>query len=221
MKRARQAVVLVMPSLRAMAWLPLLPAGALALAVLSFDGPVLLQLRLAALALCVGAAFVLDDPAAETLATSPSSLPFRRLVRVALVLPLVAALWALVLWYAGTGFDAALTLELAAMLAVTLAAAAFAIPRLADGRGGAAAAPSLLVLMGASTFALPDAWTLFAQGPSDPRWAGSHARWTVVLLAAVAGLVYASLDPARSRRLGARAARGGEPFRRVDTTELT
>ena len=220
MTRARQALLLAAPSLRATPWLPLLPAGALALAVLRFDGPVLLELRLAAIALCVGAAFVLDDPASETLATSPAPLLFRRLVRIGLVLPLVALLWALTLRYAGTGFDAALTLELAAMLAVTLAAAAFATPRLADGRGGPAAAPALLVFLGACTFALPDAWTLFAEGPNDPRWAGSHVRWAVVLVAAVAGLLYASLDPARARVVGRGPSRRREPVGPLETTDL-
>ena len=216
MRRARQALLLAVPTLRATAWLPLLPAGALGLAVLTFEGPVLLQLRLAAVALCVGAAFVLDDAAAETLATSPASLVFRRFLRIGLALPLVAALWALALWYAGTGFDAALTLELVAMLAVTLGAAAFAIPHLADGRGGAAAAPALLVFLGACALVVPDAWTLFAQGPGDPRWDGSHLRWTLVLVVAVAGFVYASGDPARARPL----RRGAEPIRRLETTDL-
>lgn len=217
--RARQARLLVRPSVRSAAWLGLLPAGALGLAVLSLDGPVLLKLRLAAVALCVGAAFVLDDAAAETTASAATPLVFRRLVRIALVLPLIAGLWALLLAYAGTGFDGALTLELAAMLAVVLAAAALAAPLLPEGRGGLAAAPTLLVLVALAAVALPDTWTLFASGPEDARWAGSHERWAVVLVAGVAGFLLASRDPGRRRLLGRRTSRGREPIRQLDPTD--
>ena len=218
MTRARQALLLVRPSLRTAAWLAVLPGGALGLGVLSLDGPVVLELRLAALALCVGAAFVLDDAASETLASSPTSLLFRRLVRVALVLPPVAALWMLLVAYAGEGADVALTLELAGMLAVTLAASALAAPHVPDGRGGLAAGPTLLVLMATAALVLPDRWTLFAFGPDDRHWRDSHARWAFVLLAALAAFVYASLDPGRER-LVRRFVRAREPLPALRATD--
>ena len=217
MTRARQAFLLAWPSLRTAAWVAVLPAGALGLGVLTLDGPVVLELRLAAVALAAGAAFVLDDPAAETIAASPTPLLFRRLLRAALALPVVAALWALLLLHADAAPAWALTLELAAMLATTLAVAALAAPLVPDGRGGVAAAPALLVLLGAAALALPDGLTLFAAGPLDARWEASHERWASVLVAAVLAFVYASLDPGRARLLALRARR--EPLAPAGTTD--
>lgn len=197
--RAHQARLLGRPLARAIHWLPLPAAAALAIGVLTPEGDILFQLRLAAIALCVGAAFVLDDPAAETTASSPMPLLGRRLVRVALVLPVVAALWLLLLRYAGAAFSGAVTLELAAMLAVTLATAALAAPFVADGRGGVVAAPALPGLLAAAALTLPEDWTLFAEGPDDPRWAPSHGRWAVLLVIATLLFLYASLDPGRAR----------------------
>ena len=217
MTRARQAILLARPSVRTAAWVAVLPAGVLGLGVLTLDGPVVLELRLAAVALAAGAAFVLDDPAAETIAASPTPLLFRNLLRAALALPLVAALWTVLLLYADVAPAWALTLELAAMLAATLAIAALAAPLVPDGRGGVAAAPALLVLLGAAALALPDGLTLFAAGPLDARWGASHERWASVLVAAILAFVYASLDPGRARLLALRARR--EPLAPAGTTD--
>ena len=217
MTRARQAILLAWPSLRTAAWVAVLPVGALGLGVLTLDGPVVLELRLAAVALAAGAAFVLDDPAAETIAASPTPLLFRNLLRAALALPSVAVLWVLLLLYADAAPAWALTLELAAMLAATLAIAALAAPLVPDGRGGIAAAPALLVLLGAAALALPDGFTLFAAGPFDVRWDASHERWASILVAAVLAFVYASLDPGRARLLALQARR--EPLAAAGTTD--
>lgn len=203
MTRARHVARLAAATLRAISWLPLLAAGALGLVLLLLGEPTITRLRLVAVALCAGTAFALDDPAAETLASSPTTLLVRRLVRVALVLPVVAALWALLVAAGGQPADAALALELAALLAVALTATAVAARFAPDGRGALAAAPALLVLLAAAAIALPDRWTLLAWGPADPHWAGAHGRWALVLVLALLALLQVSRDPARRRLLRA------------------
>ncbi|MBW3652254.1 MAG: ABC transporter [Actinobacteria bacterium] len=198
MIRARQARLLARPTARLASWSALPAAAVVAIAMLELDGPRVVELRLAAVALCIGAAFVLDDPAAQSLAASPTPLLFRRLLRIALLLPLVGALWAVVLWRAGETLATALTLELATMLVVTLAVAALAAPLVADCRGGLAAAPALLVLLAAALLVLPARWTLFAAGPGDPGWEASHIRWALLLATAAAAFLIASRDPAAS-----------------------
>lgn len=200
MTRLRQAGLLVGPSLRTVAWPALVPAALLGLAILQLDGDRVVLLRLAAVALCVAAAFALDDPAAETTAAAPAPLLFRRALRLALVLPLVGVAWALLLGAGGPVPEGGLTLELAAMLAFALAASAWAAAYVADGRGGLAAAPVLLVALAAAAIALPERWTLFA-GAADPRWTAAHARWTAVLVLALLALLAASVDPGRPRIL--------------------
>lgn len=207
MSRARQARLLARPTARLASWRALPAAGAVAAAIVQFDGPHVIELRLAAIALCVAAAFMLDDPAAQSLAASPTPLLFRRLLRIALLLPLIAGLWAIVLWRAGEKFTTALTLELLTMLVVTLAAAAIAAPLVPDGRGGLAAAPALLTLLAAALLVLPAGWTLFAHDPADPAWQSSHTRWALVLVTAVATLLAASRDPANPRARPARLRR--------------
>lgn len=207
MTRARQARLLARPTARLASWRALPAAGAVALAMLQLGGPPVIELRMSAVALCIGAAFVLDDPAAQSLAASPTPLLFRRLLRTALLLPLVAGLWAIVLWCAGESFTTALTLELLTMLVVTLAAAALAAPLVPDGRGGLAAAPVLLIVLAAALLMLPPAWTLFALDPADPAWQASHLRWTLLLAAAAAIFLAASRDPANPRTWPARLPR--------------
>lgn len=219
MTRVGQARLLVRPVLRTVPVAAVLAGGGCGALVLSLDGDLLLRLRMAAVAVCVGAAFVLDDAAAVMTESSPTPLLFRRLLRVALLLPFVAGLWALLVAYAGAGVTAALTLELAAMLAATVAVAALAVPLVPDGRAGVAAVPTLLVLLATAALALPERWTLFAPGPDDPRWASSHERWGAVLVVALLALVYASLDPCRSPLRRRLVRRTREPIPLADTTE--
>ena len=200
MSRARHAWLLARPTVRLASWRALPAAGALAVAMVHFlSAPPVIELRLAAIMLCVAAAFVLDDPAAHTLAASPTPLLFRRLLRTTLLLPLIAALWMIVLWSTGEHVMTALTLELVTMLVVTLAAATVATPRIPDGRGGVAAAPALLIILTAALLLLPASRTLFARDPADPAWQASHLRWALLLAIAVATFLATSRDPADRR----------------------
>jgi len=223
MIRAETAAALTVPTARAIRWQPLLGgAGAAAALVLLttrtriVDGsPVpdagerVLWLRLGAIMLAMGAAFLLDDPTEETTRHVPTTTVSRRLLRVALALPVLAVAWALLLWiglHASIGRQpfpiAAVTLEAAGLvvlgLVLSVALRAFVPERL----GGVAAAPALLVLVGIA-YAwqyLPGRVLLFPLDPADRLvWRHAHDVWRVVLPAALLVLVALSLDPGPGR----------------------
>ena len=195
----RKVAMLVRPTAHSLAWTPLASGGALALALLALTDQGLTELRLAGIGICVGAAFILDDAAAVTVAYSPTTLLARRSLRIALALAPLAALSALLSWFAGSAASLGVSLELAAMLAVTLAAAAIAARIRGDGRGGVAAGPALLTLLAAAFLLLPPRWGLFPAVPRDPSWTAAHQRWALILLAGVLCLLRASRSPARKR----------------------
>lgn len=195
MSGLRQAALLARPTLRSTSWVPLAAGGALALGLLALTDQGLMELRLAAIGICVGAAFILDDAAAATVASAPTPLLVRRAMRVGLALAPLAALWAILSWFADSAASWAVSLELAAMLALTLAAASLAARIRGDGRGGVAAGPALLGLLAAAYLLLPSRWGLFPGGPEDPLWTPAHQRWALILLAGVLGVLWASRDP--------------------------
>jgi hypothetical protein len=170
--------------------------------------PSIIPLRMAALLLCLGAVFLLDDPAAVTVASVPSPLRYRRSLRVLLVAPIVAAAWIGQLTYVfvhttnllhgdtdGLLPVWGLTLEMVAMMLTGLAIAALSTRWVPEGLGGVAAGPTLLVLLGAAIF-LPDRLALFLGSADDPQWAASHVRWAVIAVLASLALAYFSRDPA-------------------------
>lgn len=203
------------PVTRGMAWAPLLGATAASVGLLCVllypnggsTATSLASLRLAAVLLSAGAAFALDDPAASTLAASPTSLLARQALRLGVLLATLAALWtALVVVasvLAGVAPSAlpvgAATLEAFAMLAFALAVTA-AASRTADGRGGVAGSSALLLVMLAALIGQqqwPAYLTMFPFDPSDPAWASARARWVALLVGAVVVLAAASSDPGR------------------------
>jgi hypothetical protein len=145
-----------------------------------------------AVLVALGVCFVLDDPAAVTLACSPSTLWRRRGMRLVLVLPLTALLWAIVVVVAELPTatrHASEALELATVVAVALAAAAAAARRNGDGMGGTAAGPLLLGVVFVARV-LPGRWAFFPVP-------GHERRWLVALVVACGALLLASRDPAR------------------------
>ena len=107
---------------------------------------------------------------------------------------------------------AALTLEAAALLAVTLALAAAGSRLAPERRGGVVAAPALLALASVAGL-LPARVELYAQ-PVGGAWDAAHRRWALLLGLALGTFAAASRDPAHRRlpsqlrRLAPRLARG-------------
>lgn len=201
---------------RLVRWKPTLGAAAVGFFILyqSSDAwatgsmSTIIPMRMAALVLCLGAVFLLDDPAAVTVASVPAPLMYRRSLRLVLVVPLVAAAWAGLLVYvlvhtkslihrdmAGLLPIWGLTLEMVAMMMAGLAIAALANRWVADGLGGVAAGPVLVVLLGAAMF-LPHRWTLFPGSMDDPQWTAAHVRWAVIAVFATLLFAHFSRDPA-------------------------
>ncbi|MBC9716268.1 hypothetical protein H9Y04_27400 [Streptomyces sp. TRM66268-LWL] len=206
---ARPSADLARHELRAARVLPLLCAAALATlmcavpAVFSLGldlaaGSVLLQLAAVLTALAV--AFALDDPAAATTTACPSPWWLRRSVRLAVVLPALAAFWLLDVLLVRQAVTAELrpafpTADLSVeALALTLVAVALGLAglRFTVGQGGGLVAAGLLVIVVALTF-LPQEAAFFATPDDGAQWDGAAARWRAT--AAVALIAAALLLP--------------------------
>jgi len=169
------------------------------------DGYAVQVLRGAAILLAGGLAVALDDPAADLLAASPTTLARRWAARLGLAIGVTAGCWGLLLAWVGVVVHGvpwlALSVEAAALGGLALAISA-ALRRWRDVREpGALAAP---VLFGAVLAAnlLPQRWALFAGDPAGAGWTAAHGRWTAVMVTAVAVVAVAGRDPARRRRCG-------------------
>jgi hypothetical protein len=239
-RQLRLVPALLVPTARAVGWAAPLAGFALSLGLLALAvrpglelpaGRLVLWLRITMMAGALGCAFLLDDPSEPTTEGVAGSLLLRRSLRVALLLPAAAAWWVAVVWrvravHPGLPLPvAALTLEAAALLAVTVALAAAGSRLAPERRGGVVAAPALLALTSAA-FLLPAPVTLYAQ-PGSAAWGGAHRRWALLLGLALAAFAAASRDPAhrrlpswlrglthrltRGRAAGAEAGRSGSP----------
>lgn len=182
--KARQARALALPSLRATGWPALVGAALAAAGLLTLPGPGGLLLLLAAGIVAVGVAFVVEDEAEVTVASVPTRLLLRRLVRLGVSLPLVAVLWTLLLWH-GDGDWTVPTLVLAAlgMLAAAVAARYGAV-------AGAMVPPALIV----AAQLLPARLELLDGSPA------ASARWLALLAVGIAAFCAASRDPAHQWR---------------------
>ncbi len=214
-----QIELLVAQKARLVRWKPILGGAVVGFFILYQSSgawatgsmPAIIPLRLAALVLCLGAVFLLDDPAAVTVASVPSPLRYRRSLRLLLAAPLIATAWAsqgaYVFVHATSRLHrdtdgllpiVDLTLEMVAMMMAGLAIAALATRWVSEGLGGVAAGPTLVVLLGAALF-LPHRWTLFPGTVEDPQWAAAHVRWAIIVVLATLLLAYSSRDPAARR----------------------
>ena len=211
-RQLRLVPALLVPTGRAVGWAAPLAGFALSLGLLALavrpglELPaerLVLWLRIAMTVGALGCAFLLDDPSEPTTEGVAGSLLLRRSLRVVLLLPATAAWWIAVVWRVRAvqpGLPlpvAALTLEAAALLAVTLALAAAGSRLAPERRGGVVAAPALLALASAG-FLLPAQATLYAP-PDSAAWDGTHRRWALLLGLALAALAAASRDPAHRR----------------------
>ena len=167
-----------------MPWPAIVGAAAVAAGLLALPGSDDLLLLLGAGIVAASVAFVIEDAADVTIAAVPLRLLARRLVRLGTALPLVGALWALVVWR-GDADGAVATLVLAA-----LAALAAAVAARYGAVAGAMAPPAVIVV----AFVLPEQLALF--DGSD----AATARWFVLLGIAIAAFCAASRDPGRASR---------------------
>jgi hypothetical protein len=186
-------------------------------------GDAALSLRLAALSLAIGLAFVLDDPTEDLTAPAPVSLLTRRAVRIGLTLPGATAAW-LLLFHLANGAPylteplplGGLLLEVFAFAAVALAGAALGSRRLADGLGGPAGACTA-VMFGAATAMFPWGQQLLALLPGTESHSRSQRWWWLILVVGVLGVVLASATPGTARPRLPRRWTGGAPEPRTSS----
>lgn len=202
------ARLLLRPLAKALNWYALLWSLASAFLIVWWLGEVMtdvvLSLRLGALCLASGMAFVLDDPTEDTTSNAPVSLLLRRTVRVALTLPATLIGW-LVLVRVANGSPSVVAeippwpfmLELLAFSAVALAGAAVGSRHLGDRIGGTAGAGAVL-LVAAAVALLPGRLRLWDQMPGTPEYAATTQWWWAILLAAVLMLTHYSRVGTRS-----------------------
>ncbi|MGW3494571.1 ABC transporter [Streptomyces sp. NPDC001020] len=165
-------------------------------------------LRLAALALALGLAFLLDDPARHTTAAVPTRRVVRSGVRMVLVAPVAVLSWtaALLLIPAPIRPPADdLTLEAAALAALALTGAASAVRFTDTPRPGAAVAAALLVGTLLATL-LPERGALFV-AVDTPGWVAAHQRWAALLTLTLSAGAALLPEPVRRHRESARAHR--------------
>lgn len=205
MSRVRwiQARLLVRPAARTIRWLPVPASGALGFFIvyagLHEKGHIeFAHLPFAAIALCLSAAFVLDDVTAEIVGGTPTPLLLRRGVRLALQLPALFALWGAILAYAGLErISGAMWVELTGMLALTLALAAIGARFVGSERAGMFAGPALLIVLAASAF-VSTRWRPFPVNPISSGWFDLYGRWTIAFVGSVIVFLIASRDAARA-----------------------
>ncbi|AWT47663.1 ABC transporter [Streptomyces actuosus] len=160
-------------------------------------------LRVSALAMALGLAFLLDDPSRVMTETTPAGRPLRVHLRAALLAPLAALAWSGALLLIPRDARpplADVTLEAVTLTATALALAAATVRTSAEPEPGRAAAVGLLALV-VGGMLLPDRWGLFV-APGSPQWDAAHGRWAAVLAAAV--IVWAVSVPEPLRRGGPR-----------------
>ncbi len=190
---------------------PVLAAAGFALAVVAFTGEdsgAVSRLPIGSVVVAAAGATALEDPAARTVAASPTPLLVRRAQRLLALTVLVGAWWAaglaVVHRRAGGVADGALTRELAVLLVIAVAGTAAAQVRQPEAAVGFVGSLAALAWFGASWLPrirhvpLPPA-------ALDPAASG---RLTAVLAASVALFLVLSRDPA-ARPAAASADAGG------------
>ena len=187
--------------LRAMRW-PAIPAAVTAAGIFlnRTNAPPELDVMVVSLCLAGGLSFVVADPAAPTLASSPVALADRLGLRLALTLPVAVASWVLLLAI-GSGRPGSTALTGDAWLffatAVTFALAIEQAASRSSGTGGLVAVPALLAAQ-LVTLRLPPRFAVYPI-------ADHRGRWLLLLVIAVVAFAVSLRDPALGHR------RGGSP----------
>jgi len=182
---------------RAVSWRPLVVvglAGPVFVALATDQDAVLLRARVAGIGLGAVAAYVLDDPAASTLASSPTSLATRWAVRLGGGLMVATAGWAaIVLAAAGHVPVRAMSLEVAAYLAVGFAVAALSFRLVSETVGGIVGTVMVGIVATSGLVARVTWWPV----PDSPLEPGATRQLVVVVAVALGILALSSRDPAR------------------------
>lgn len=193
------AAALARPVPRVLSWQPLagMSAAGIGFVLIGSDGGAAQRASIAGVGVAAATAFLFDDPAADTLAASPTPLSARRAQRVAIAALVVAPWWTVAVTVAAAragGFPLrGRALELGVLVAVALAVSAAATTR-GDRTGGGIAGAACSSACFAATFLPPRWWLPF---PPDPTAAGATPRWVAVLACAITLLAWSSRDPAR------------------------
>ena len=204
--RFRQLPPLARPAIKIVNWQPaarLMVVGVAFVAIGSQAG-VQQRLSIAAAGVAASSAFLLDDHAAVTLASSPTSLPIRRLHRVT-VAALAVGLWWVVAVTIATNRTGSFpivgrALELSVLVAIALAASAIA-STVGDRTTGGIAGAACSIACYATTFLPPQQWLPLPAHPDAP---GATPRLLASLACAMAVLAYISRDPATRSPIPAR-----------------
>jgi hypothetical protein len=228
--RGPQIAQVAVPTARSMRWAPLGATGLLAIVAVVLIGHTHLAsgpespgaeyriaaLRVGAVFLCLGAAFLLEDPSETVIAPAPMSALGRRAVRLGLGFLALTPVWGILATIALVGMPepgglplARVSLEALTMLVLAWTAAAAAERLVPEGLGGLAAGPVLLVLLALAIAApvLPGHFRFLPSVPREPDWGHAHVLWLRVLGAGAVLLLLFSRDPGRARlRTLARAA---------------
>jgi hypothetical protein len=148
----------------------------------------------------VGAGYTADDPAAPTLASTPTTLATRRIVRGLLIALILGTGWtaAVVTAYRFGTTPPEVSMRLAELFAAAAVSAAFASRARTDAPvniGAAAAAASLLAVVTVSALAIR--WP----GLPTLRTTPAHDRWWLLAAAGLAIAGWSSRDPASRFRV--------------------
>jgi len=150
--RVAQTRLLLRPALKTIRWAPLILIVGIGFLVvwsgLRHDGDASVKhLPMAGGLLAVWMGFLLDDPAAESVASVPFTVVSRRGVRILVAVPVVGLAWVLLSLQADVAARwATLTTAFAAQLLVALGCAAIGAKVLGPGRGGPVAAAGLFLV---------------------------------------------------------------------------
>jgi hypothetical protein len=197
--RASVGWLLLRPTARTIRWSPLaigVPLGFLFVwSGLRHGGDAsVMQLPVAGGLLAAWVGFLLGDAAAETVSSAPTTILTRRVVRVALAVPVLVPAWAAFVAY-GDGSEKVLTLSaaLAAQLVVSLAFAA-AGSRRGVGYGGPLAIAGLFLVFVVVPLLFKVPLTL---NPETDSWYHLYGQWLWIGAAGLLVFCMASADPCR------------------------
>ena len=210
------------PTARSMRWAPLGATALLAVLAVVLIGHTHLAsgpnptgaeyriaaLRVGAVFLCLGAAFLLEDPSETVIAPAPMSVLARRAVRFGLGFLALLPVWGVLAMIALVGTPepgglplARVSLEALTMLVLAWTGAAAAEGFVPERLGGLVGGPVLLALLGLAIAAptLPGHFRFLPSVPQEPDWGHAHMLWLRVLGVGAVLLLLFSRDPGAAR----------------------